>query len=100
MPHHPRRQTPAVLLGKALLTASVLLAVGCSSNADLDKASYTKGYEALGYAPTVQGDRQDIEHECDTFYGKFSSEYAGQKVVRADWVQGCADAAQNKESRF
>ncbi|MFJ4739004.1 hypothetical protein [Streptomyces sp. NPDC088775] len=84
----------------ALLALAVIAVTRGGGGGDVDRSSYTKGYEAVGYAPTAQGERKDIEHECDTFYGKFAGEYAGQKVVRADWVQGCADAAQNKDSRF
>ncbi|MET9470596.1 MULTISPECIES: hypothetical protein [unclassified Streptomyces] len=83
---------------------AVLAALPGCSDADsaVDRSSYTKGYEALGYVPTVQGDREDIEHQCDDLYGELAPMYRSQKkkVVRADWVQGCADGAQNKDSRF
>ncbi|WP_326745228.1 hypothetical protein [Streptomyces sp. NBC_01760] len=86
-------------------TLGAVLAVlaGCSdADSAVDRSSYTKGYEALGYNETVQGAREDIEHRCDDLYGELAPMYNGQKkkVVRADWVQGCADAAQNMDSRF
>ncbi|MGW3764234.1 hypothetical protein [Streptomyces sp. NPDC005131] len=95
----------AIRKGVVVWTVGAVLAglAGCSdADSAVDRSSYTKGYEALGYNETVQGAREEIEHRCDALYGGFSRMYTSQneKVVRADWVQGCADAAQNKDSRF
>ncbi|MET8342393.1 hypothetical protein [Streptomyces microflavus] len=96
------RRLAVILLAAALVTG-VVVAVSDGGGGDLDRPSYQAGYDdAFGgaYIPSVQGSRQDIEHDCDTLYGKMASMYGGKEIVRADWVQGCADAAQNKDSRF
>ncbi|MGW1261122.1 hypothetical protein ACWD7Y_04075 [Streptomyces drozdowiczii] len=87
----------------AILALLAVLA-GCSSDNDgIDKRSYEFGYnEAFGGAniPTDTRTRDEIEASCGDLYGPWSQASGKKDVVRDDWVQGCADVAQNKDSRF
>ncbi|MFF3358356.1 hypothetical protein ACFYWN_38400 [Streptomyces sp. NPDC002917] len=100
-----RSHEMAIRKSVVVWTAGAVLAAlaGCSdADGAVDRSSYITGYEALGYIETVQDSREEIEHRCDDLYGELAPMYRSQKkkIVRADWVQGCADGAQNKDSRF
>lgn len=93
-----------VVVGVVLAGIGIAFAAshGGPDTGGLDKRSYTLGYrDAFGGAAIyLHGSRDEIEAECDGLYGKLSRMYGGEEIVRADWVQGCADVAQDKDSRF
>ncbi|MEV8399161.1 hypothetical protein [Streptomyces niveus] len=97
-------RTIAYLPGWAAAVAVALAIGGCSSNTDgLDKRSYKLGYdEAFGgaYTETDTRSRDEIEASCDDLFRTWVNASDKQDVVRGDWVEGCADVAQNKDSRF
>lgn len=72
------------------------------SGPGMDRASYEKGYDAFGGAYLARGETDDRDVDrayCTEFWGQWpSSELAG--VVKDDWIEGCADAREGKESRF
>lgn len=90
--------------GWAVVVAVALAIGGCSSNTDgLDKRSYTLGYdEAFGgaYTETDTRNRDEIRASCDDLFRTWVQTSGKHDVVRTDWVEGCADVAQNKDSRF
>lgn len=87
--------------------AGVLLGVvalaGCGTSEEavegVDRASYEAGFEALGgaYLPPSDEDRVTVEARCDEM---FSGTPNADEYVRQDWVTGCADFVENKDSRF
>ncbi|MFE4574082.1 hypothetical protein ACFRLW_18320 [Streptomyces sp. NPDC056728] len=87
--------------------AALVLCIGaaaCGSGDDgLDERSYNAGYnEAFGgaYIPTDTRPREEIKLDCDHLFRDWVQASGKQGIVRADWVEGCADVAQNKDSRF
>ncbi|MET7631691.1 hypothetical protein ABZS53_14745 [Streptomyces sp. NPDC005499] len=88
-------------------TAGAALAalVGCSSSgtANVDKQSYEAGYnDAFGgaYLPTDSRDRDAIAVDCESLFRGLRGMYGSKEIVLKDWVTGCVDVAQNKDSRF
>ncbi|MGW3274503.1 hypothetical protein ACWDFH_23985 [Streptomyces kronopolitis] len=86
----------------AVVLGAALTACGHDSNG-IDKRSYELGYgEAFGgaYTETDSRSRDEITASCDDLFHTWGQASGEQDVVRADWVEGCADVAQNKDSRF
>ncbi|MFF8283402.1 hypothetical protein ACF06W_11840 [Streptomyces albus] len=84
-----------------IITAWAIL--GRERSSDLDQRSYTAGYnEAFGgaHVPTDTAGRNEIEANCDALFTDWVRSSGKQGIVRADWVEGCADVTQNKDSRF
>ncbi|MFD9815070.1 hypothetical protein [Streptomyces sp. NPDC059080] len=84
------------------MLSAVLSACGGGGDG-LDKRSYTAGYnEAFGgaYMPTDTRSRDEIKASCDALFADWARASGKHGIVRADWVEGCADVAQNKDSRF
>lgn len=101
-----RRLSRSVWIG---VGAGLLVAAGAvvvsqgGDSAELDKRSYKLGYDdAFGgaYMPTDTRSRGEIEASCDELFANWVRASGKQGIVRADWVEGCADVAQNKDSRF
>lgn len=88
----------------AVVLGGALAAGGCSSNTgSLDEHSYKLGYdEAFGgaYTETDTRSRDEITASCDDLFRTWVEASGRQDVVRGDWVEGCADVAQNKDSQF
>lgn len=92
-------------LAAGLLAACALAVIGYvatnDSEPDMDRKSYEKGYDAFGGAwlPPSEDDREVDEAYCEQLWGEFpSDELAG--VVKQDWIAGCADFREGKDSRF
>jgi hypothetical protein len=85
----------------ALMLSIVLAACGSNEN-DVDKRSYQKGYDAFGgaYVPPNDSDRETVEAQCDEMLRSRDMADPDFDLVREDWITGCADAAQGKESRI
>ncbi|MFI7083811.1 hypothetical protein ACIBUR_09415 [Streptomyces anulatus] len=85
-----------------ILLGAVVLA-GCGSSEGgvegLDRSSYEAGFEALGgaYLPPSDEDRATVEARCEDMYGDASG---AASYDLEDWVVGCADFVDGKESRF
>ncbi|MFD7404505.1 hypothetical protein ACFV7R_17910 [Streptomyces sp. NPDC059866] len=96
-----RQIVMGVVIGVAVLLLA-LIVVNHSGNSNVDRYSYTKGYNAFGGAlvPTDGRSREQVEADCDSFFRQRQLATPDHKVVEKDWVRGCADAAQNKDSRF
>jgi hypothetical protein len=50
--------------------------------------------------PTDDRSREQVEADCDSFLRRRQLMDPDYELVERDWIQGCADAAQNKDSRF
>lgn len=92
-------------MAAGLLAASGLAVVGyvalSDSEPDMDRQSYEAGYDALGGAwlPPSEDDRQVDEAYCEQLWGGFpSDELVG--LVKRDWIAGCADFREGRDSRF
>jgi hypothetical protein len=96
-----RQVVMGVVIGVVVLVAA-LIVVHHSGSSDVDEYSYTKGYNAFGGAlvPTADRSREQVEMDCDSFLRRLQLASPDYKLVKDDWIQGCADAAQNKDSRF
>ncbi|WP_428953878.1 hypothetical protein [Streptomyces sp. cg35] len=101
------QQTRRILVGivAGLAIAGVAIAVTNDGGADtggLDKKSYLAGCHdsfADTYIPTDTRSRDEVELSCDAMYRR--RELAEPSYVdHRSWVVGCADFAQNKDSRF
>ncbi|WP_329128668.1 hypothetical protein OG727_26955 [Streptomyces caniferus] len=99
MTHLIRQIVMGVVIGVAVLVVA-LIVVNRSGSSDVDKYSYTKGYNAFGGAlmPTDDRSREQVEEDCDSFLRRRQLMAPDHKLVEKDWIQGCADAAQNKDS--
>ncbi|MGW3860235.1 hypothetical protein ACWEDZ_01950 [Streptomyces sp. NPDC005047] len=90
-----------VLLGVAALVVVVAIAVRGEGDtaAGVDRPSYEAGYEALGgaYLPPSDEGRATVEARCEEMYG--GAPDSGRYDLD-DWVAGCADFVENKDSRF
>ncbi|MFC7793570.1 hypothetical protein [Streptomyces cinereoruber] len=85
-------------IGTAVL--AVLLLTGCEDTAAVDRASYEAGYEAIRIAmPGSDEDRPAVEERCRELWRVFPSEEIVD-LNQGDWVAGCADYAEGKDSRF
>ena len=95
------RRLLAWVIGVAALGVVVWISTQ-GGGSDIDRASYEKGYDAFGGAYLTRGETDDRDVDrayCTEFWGQWpSSEWAG--VVKGDWIEGCADAREGKESRF
>ena len=85
------------------LLAVAALAVGCGSGDDMDPKSYKAGYDVFGrsYMPASDESREAVEARCDDLYPtaiRGRNDYLD--IVRADWVQGCADGFEGKDPRY
>jgi hypothetical protein len=88
------------------LAALCAVAVGVyvaveDSGPDMDRTSYKKGYHAFGDAwlPPSDEERAADEARCEELWGQFPpEEIAG--LNKDDWVAGCADYIEGKDSRF
>lgn len=92
-----------IVLGLAALAVVIIVSVrgGDSGTSGLDRKSYQAGYDAFGgaYLPPSDTDRQTDEAKCEQMWGDVpSDDRAGLK--KHDWVVGCADAVENRDSRF
>lgn len=96
-----RQIVMGVVIGVAVLGVA-LVVVKHSGSSDVDKYSYTKGYNSFGGAlmPTDDRSREQVEADCDALLRRRPLMASDHKLTAKDWIQGCADAAQNKDSRF
>ncbi|MGW0409865.1 hypothetical protein ACWDZX_00880 [Streptomyces collinus] len=96
-----RQIVMGVVMGATVLVVG-LVVVNHSRSSAVDKYSYTKGYDAFGGAlmPTDDRSREEVEVDCDAMLRRRSLMAPDNKLIAEDWIQGCADAAQNKDSRF
>ncbi|MEV5363667.1 hypothetical protein AB0L12_12980 [Streptomyces cellulosae] len=96
-----RQIVMGVVIGLAVLVVA-LIVVNHSASSGVDEYSYTKGYDAFGgaFMPTDRRSREEVEADCDAFLRRLSLMDRDFKLIAEDWIQGCADAAQNKDSRF
>lgn len=96
-----RQVVMGVLIGVAVL-AVALVVVDRSQSSAVDKDSYTAGYNAFGggFVPTDARGREQVEADCDSMFRQRQLAAPEHGLVQEDWIQGCADAAQNKDSRF
>ncbi|MEU1202709.1 hypothetical protein ABZ446_41745 [Streptomyces sp. NPDC005813] len=96
-----RQVVMGVVLGIAVLIVA-LIVVNHSTGSGVDKYSYTKGYDAFGgaYLPTDTRNREDVEADCHSMFRARQLQAPDTELIEKDWVQGCADVAQNKDSRF
>lgn len=96
------KRAGGALLGLLSLGVVAFLAVtGGDSEPDMDRESYEKGYHAFSDAwlPPSDEQRRVSEARCEEMWGAFpSSELDG--VNKDDWVAGCADYVEGKDSRF
>ncbi|NIY67997.1 hypothetical protein [Streptomyces malaysiensis] len=83
--------------------ALLVAVVGCSANesSTVDEKSYRAGYNAFGgaYLPPSDGTRKEIESQCDAMLREQDLADPKYKLVREDWITGCADAVEGKDSR-
>ncbi|MFJ9576176.1 hypothetical protein ACIRQF_07260 [Streptomyces sp. NPDC101191] len=88
-------------IAAAALLAMLLLA-GCDSTPVVDEQSYRKGYDAFGGArlPPSDEDRETVEGRCDELLRSRDLADPDFDLVRQDWITGCADAVEGKESRI
>lgn len=104
MSHRLRQVIIGILIGIAVAGGAIAVARGTGDDdGGIDKRSYTLGYdEAFGgaYTPTDTRSRDAIKASCDSLFRSWVQASGKQNVVRSDWVEGCADVAQNKDSRF
>ncbi|WP_411075483.1 hypothetical protein [Streptomyces sp. cmx-4-7] len=85
-------------IGTAVLAG--LLLTGCEATATVDRASYEAGYEAIRIAmPGSDEGRSAVEERCRELWREFSSEGIVD-LNQGDWVAGCADCTEGKDSRF
>ncbi|MFJ2563499.1 hypothetical protein ACIO02_10960 [Streptomyces sp. NPDC087568] len=96
-----RQIVMGVVIGLAVLIVA-LIVVNHSASPGVDEYSYTKGYDAFGgaFMPPDRRSREQVEVDCDAFLRRLSLMAPDFELIAKDWVQGCADAAQNKDSRF
>ncbi|WP_405686196.1 hypothetical protein [Streptomyces sp. NBC_00057] len=96
-----RQVVMGVIIGIAVLIVA-LIVVNHSASSGVDKYSYTKGYDAFGgaFIPTDGRSREEVEADCESMYRGRQLQAPDAKLIEKDWVQGCADVAQNKDSRF
>ncbi|MFE5633933.1 hypothetical protein [Streptomyces sp. NPDC056543] len=87
-------------IASATLRAALLL-TGCISAPAVDEQSYRKGYDAFGgaYLPPSDEDRETVEARCDVLLRSRDLSDPDFDLVRQDWITGCADAVEGKESR-
>lgn len=103
MSHRSRQIIIGIVVGVAAATGAVFATQGGDAGDGLDKRSYSLGYnEAFGgaYMPTDTRSRDEIKASCDDLFRTWVEASGKQDVVRGDWVEGCADVAQNKDTRF
>ncbi|MCL7497405.1 hypothetical protein M8I34_39285 [Streptomyces sp. MCA2] len=50
--------------------------------------------------PTDGWDREQVEADCASMYRTRQLHAPDHELIETDWGQGCADAAQNKDSFF
>lgn len=91
------------VLGLSALAVVIAVAVASmNSNPDMDRRSYEMGYDAFGGAYLARGETDD--RDTDRAYcAEFWTEQEGQDlagVVQRDWIEGCADAREGKDSQF
>lgn len=93
-----------IVLGVVALAVVIYVSVSGGDDdgtAGLDRKSYQAGYDAFGgaYLPPSDADRKTDEAQCEEMWGDVPSD---QRVglKEHDWVVGCADAVENKDSRF
>ncbi|MFV0135429.1 hypothetical protein ACLGIH_19795 [Streptomyces sp. HMX87] len=97
-----KRRLLAWLTGLSALAVVVWLAMrSVEAEPDIDQRSYEKGYHAFGGAWLSPSDeeRAASEARCEELWGAFpSDELAG--LNKDDWVDGCADYVEGRDSRF
>ncbi|MFH9731945.1 hypothetical protein [Streptomyces sp. NPDC017260] len=97
-----KRRLAGTFLGLTALAVVAYLAVtNSSSEPNMDRRSYERGYGAFAdaYLTASEDDRRVNELYCERLWGAFpTDELVG--VHKNDWVQGCADYAEGKPSRF
>ena len=106
MTRQSRRVVGIALIVVALVVVVAVSVTSCGSGGDdgtagLDRKSYQAGYDAFGgaYLPPSDADRRTDEAKCEDMWGGVpSDQLVGLK--KHDWVVGCADAVENKKSRF
>ncbi|MDC2958545.1 hypothetical protein PO587_29285 [Streptomyces gilvifuscus] len=96
-----RQIVMGVVIGVAVLLVA-LVVINRSESSAVDKDSYIAGYNAFGgaFMPTDDRSREQVEADCDSIFRQRQLASPEHGTVRKDWIQGCADAAQNKDSRF
>ncbi|MEU9050226.1 hypothetical protein AB0D37_07435 [Streptomyces sp. NPDC048384] len=102
MSHRSRQIIIGIVVGVVAATGAVYATEG-GAGGGLDKRSYNLGYdEAFGgaYTETDTRARDEIKASCDDLFSTWVEASGKQGIMRGDWVEGCADAAQNKDSRF
>ncbi|MFE2539119.1 hypothetical protein [Actinacidiphila glaucinigra] len=84
------------------LLAVAALALGCGSGDDVDKASYSAGYDAFGGAnlPASDESRETVEARCGEMWLAAVRASGKSDLTEQDWVMGCADAAEGKDPRY
>ncbi|MFF7676632.1 hypothetical protein [Actinacidiphila glaucinigra] len=100
-----RLRRHSIRLAATLLAVSGVAAAlgGCGSDeADVDKASYTAGYDAFGGAelPASDESRDAVEARCGELWPAAVRASGKKGLKEQDWVQGCADAAEGKDPRY
>ena len=88
------------LLGVSGLAVVIYVALA-DSGPDMDEKSYRAGYHAFGDAwlPPSEDDREVDEAYCEELWGKFPPD-ALAGLNKDDWVDGCADYREGKDSQF
>ncbi|AJP03681.1 hypothetical protein TU94_21525 [Streptomyces cyaneogriseus subsp. noncyanogenus] len=96
-----RQVVMGAVIGVAVLVVAWVV-VNRSESSAVDKDSYTAGYNAFGgaFMPTDDRSREQVEADCDSILRQRQLAAPEHGLVQKDWIQGCADAAQNKDSRF
>lgn len=87
----------------AVILAAAFFLAGCGgSEAPADEESYRKGYDAFGgaYLPPNDSDRETVEAQCDEMLRDRDLADPDFDLDREDWITGCADAAQGRDSRI
>lgn len=104
MAHQSKRIAGFALIVTALVVVVLVSLTSCGGGggtSGLDRKSYEAGYDALGgaYLPPSDADRKTDEAKCGELWGAVPSD-TRVGLKKHDWVVGCADAAENKGSRF
>ncbi|WP_329272092.1 hypothetical protein [Streptomyces sp. NBC_01451] len=84
----------------SLAVVAYLAVQGIEAEPEMDQRSYEHGYHAFaGSYVVTDEERAADEARCEELWGAFpSDELAGLK--KDDWVAGCADYIERKDSRF
>ncbi|MEU1552079.1 hypothetical protein ABZ517_05080 [Streptomyces scabiei] len=85
----------------SLAVVAYLAVQGIEAEPEVDRRSYERGYNAFRevWLPPSDQERAADEARCEELWGAFPPDELAD-LKKDDWVAGCADYIERKDSRF